>query len=48
MKYEVLVQPPALEDIESAYQWLAKQTPTLCGPTSYADLWDYFVVTFMG
>ena len=28
MKYEVLVQPPALEDIESAYQWLAKQTPT--------------------
>ena len=28
MKHEVLVQSPALEDIDSAYQWLAKQAPT--------------------
>lgn len=27
MKYEVLVQPPALEDIEGAYRWLAERTP---------------------
>jgi len=28
IKYEVLIQPPALEDIEGAYHWLATQTPT--------------------
>jgi len=27
MKYRVVIQPPAREDIEAAYAWLAEQSP---------------------
>ena len=28
MKYKLVIQPPALADLDSAYQWIARRSPT--------------------
>jgi len=27
MKYQLIIQPPALDDLDQAYQWLAERSP---------------------